>query len=768
MRYLLGLIVLITFSAASQTIFEDITKDLLIADATMGFGYGSGVSAEDFDQDGDLDIVFCTDASSPSRILVNNNNGTFGEVYFFLGFNSRVALWIDYNGDHRLDVLFTGDCLGLDSTCDQTLALYEQQLDGSFIDVTSAAGLDGEPLLGDAIMSGAAAGDLNDDGFLDVIIVTFDQESIYLESQGDGFYKKVKDLFKRGRTQDWTPIFYDMNRDGWMDYYQAVDFYVQNEFWTHNGDLNFQEVARDIGLDHATEDMGIALGDYDNDSDLDVYISCIQPDDSIRGNVLYQNDGGIYTDQSIAKKVYQAGWSWGVTFIDANNDGYLDLAATNGFRDTEYDSSRFWMNNGDGTFIERSNEVQFNDTLQATSLISLDFDRDGDLDMIQTLKAEYHDEPFRLLRNELPKGSSENYLVVQPRMEGSNHWAIGSLVKIKTSTGEQIRPITAGVGYFSQEPAEAFFGLGSLTQVDEVEITWPGGGKSTVQNVSANQIIKITDADALHPPRNLVLEVIDSLTYQLSWEATSTVADGYQIERSVIPSFDFYTSFTVDKTSTTYLDSGINKDTTYYYRVRAMKGSELSRSTIHAKATFQEEIISPTELTIEGVAATSAIIGWSDMSDNEDGFIIQRSTNQSFSSFLEFQVPANTESYTDENLEPGGVYYYRLRAFSKYGQSDFSETIMLDLSHEILSAEVTEHSLIYPNPSDGTIHLKNVKDIDRVVLLTMDGQVLETHLVKSQDVRFDTNLKDGFYLLCLERVNGVKQVVKILISAGIK
>jgi len=126
MRYYFGLIVLFSFGLSAQN-YADITASLGISNVKMAFSYGSGVSAEDFDEDGDLDIVICSDIDSPASLLINQGNNSFEEIFFDFDFHSRVALWIDYNGDHRLDLLFMGDCLRLGNECKQTLELFKQK-----------------------------------------------------------------------------------------------------------------------------------------------------------------------------------------------------------------------------------------------------------------------------------------------------------------------------------------------------------------------------------------------------------------------------------------------------------------------------------------------------------------------------------------------------------------------------------------------------------------------------------------------------------------
>jgi hypothetical protein len=142
---------------------------------------------------------------------------------------------------------------------------------------------------------------------------------------------------------------------------------------------------------------------------------------------------------------------------------------------------RFFLNkSGDPVVWEEVGaQVGFlGDTLWGSALLAVDYDRDGDLDLAQTCNghgmAGVHQ--FRLFDNQPEQSTADNhYLVVRPRMEGANHRAIGAVVRVEAGPLSLMRLISAGTSYFGQEPAEAFFGLGSQTVIDEVTVEWPDG-----------------------------------------------------------------------------------------------------------------------------------------------------------------------------------------------------------------------------------------------------------------------------------------------------
>lgn len=762
MRFWLCLMVFFSFDLVGQLKFVDISSSLGISRVTAAREWGSGVSIEDFDNDGDLDFAISSDESSDSRIMINLGNNLFDNLSIDLPFHSRAALWVDYNGDHLLDIIFAGDCSGLEA-CDQTIALFQQQDNATFVDVTFDVIPRSLTDQSNSVFGGMASADINEDGFLDIILAYFDKPSTFLRSNGGMSFDRISWQYDSGSKKNWTPILFDIDMDGWVDYYQASDLNTENRFWSRKGDGNFGEIGTEIGLNNAFDDMGIALGDYDNDEDLDIYITNIYSSVFQVGNVLFENDEFTFSDQAPNLEVNDGSWGWGVTFMDGNNDGYLDIAATNGMY--EYDTSRYWLNNGDKTFTEVSKEISFNDTLIATSLVAADLDRDGDLDILQTLKSAYHNNAIRFLRNDLVNDGNQNYLVVKPRMTGSNHWAIGSLVRIVTSKGVQIRPITAGVSFLSQEPAEAFFGLGELQVVDSVEIIWPGGGSTVVENINANQIIEINDDEALHPPKNLFLTSADSSVIQLVWQ-TSSAATSYLIERSTDSTFPTFNQ--VEVSGTSYSDTDFIETVDYYYRVRAKKGDEISRSSIHLKVNAVTRIDGDSPRIYQSLnrSITSTTIFWEDNTSNEDGFIIQRSGNPEFKSPQQLSVSKNVTKFTDTGLEPNAIYYYRVKAFMTNSQTQYSATFQVDLSDPILSTpdKTFEDIYIFPNPSNGILKLSDISGkLERLIISDLSGKKVSEYKAEDLASGIELNIK-GVYIVTFLFNDGYLTSTKITIK----
>lgn len=472
-------------------------------------GLAMGLAAADFDDDGDIDFYAPTNTGVRNQLYRNLGDGTFEEIATEAGVDSllfgRVAIWFDYDGDHRLDLLVGGDCFGRPEFCGDNfyLTLYRQTGDAQFEDVTTAAGITEDKVNGAADhRGGMAVGDINNDGYLDVVIGMWAFDGQVLLNDGDGTFTDVSagSGIESGGARHWMTTLHDFNQDGWLDIHTAVDM-SENKLFINQQDNTFTDVASAQGTDNPWDGMGTALGDYDNDGDIDIYVTNIFR--LARHNVLYRNDtvGSTlaFTEVSEALGVDDTDWGWGTTFFDADNDGFLDLAATNGwiFDGWDEDPSFFFLNSGAPPFqfTDVSTEVRFNDTLIGSSLVAFDYDRDGDLDMLQSARSGALGETtLRLLQsNPTSEEATGNYLVVKPRMDGPNHWAIGAIVRATVGEQTMTRLITAGISFVGQEPAEAFFGLGSADLAEQVVIKWPDGTQSMYEDIPANDIYTVID-----------------------------------------------------------------------------------------------------------------------------------------------------------------------------------------------------------------------------------------------------------------------------------
>ncbi len=498
---------------AADVTFVDVTAVRGLGPFMNEEGHGSGAAAADYDADGDVDVFIPQAAGLPDLLYQNDGTGHFVEVAGSVGLarmtSSRTALWFDYDGDHVLDLVVSND----DQDAATSFHLYRQIPGTGFEDVTTAAGLHKEPIVEVPLhtMGGMCAGDINNDGYLDLFSGQWRGPGHLFLNDGSGTFIDISESsgIAAVHTFQHQAIMADFNADGWLDIYVAVDF-EHNLLWINQRDNTFIDEAAGAGIDNNMNDMGLALGDYDNDGDLDIYVTNIFDERLSKHSVLFRNDSVgpdlSFIEVSASMGVDDGRYGWGATFFDADRDGDVDLAATNGWRSGETqgwptDPSRFFVNAAAGMapFVEEAQAAGLDDTEWGSALIAADFDRDGDQDVLQVcLESISTASSLRLLDSSpLAPGSAPGYLVVQPRSSGPNHLAIGATVTVEAAGMTMTRLISAGTSYMGQEPAEAFFGLARALSAETVTITWPNGDVTVLEDVPGNQVIKVFDTCTL-------------------------------------------------------------------------------------------------------------------------------------------------------------------------------------------------------------------------------------------------------------------------------
>ena len=505
-----------------------------------------GGAAGDFDGDGWTDL-YVTRLGETDILYRNRGDGTFEDVSVSAGLdldlasNGVTAGDIDNDGDLDLYVTTIHETRNL-------LLINDGQ--GRFSEQAVARGAaldDGEVKWNYS----ATLGDYDGDGLLDLNTTEWGQRSEgnsyarLLHNTGDGNFEDVTvaagvDMTAppgyRAKTTSFTSRFSDLDGDGRADLVVASDFGNSKLFW-NNGDGTFTDGTAAAGVGTDQNGMGLTIGDYDGDGRPDLFVTAIYDDDhppglgnwGDTGNRLYRNLGGRqFDDVTDLAGVRDGSWGWGTSFLDFDNDGDLDLVMTNGVDfarvafDTKWhdDTVRFWRND-DGVFTEVSDLVGVDDTGSGKGLFTLDYDNDGDLDLFIINNAG---QPV-LYRND--GGNENDWLNVQTVGSISNRDGIGAWITVTPTLGGDslVWEVNAGSNFLSQNELAAHFGLGlGDDPVYRVHIAWPSGLEQDYFNVSRNSTLTAYEQLATGTV------VPEPASWLLALAALATIAAGHRLK----------------------------------------------------------------------------------------------------------------------------------------------------------------------------------------------------------------------------------------------
>lgn len=496
---------------------------------------GGGVGLLDYDGDGRLDLIFAqggpllpgkSPQTSADVLLKNLGDGRFTDVSARVGLSPKGygqgVTVADYDGDGDPDVYITR--YGRNT-------LWRNDRDrGTFTDVTEQAGIG----VGSWSL-GAAFADYDGDGDLDLFVANyfaFDParapfrrnaktgapeyglpqdfpglaDNLY-RNEGNGRFTDVTAAAGvAGSGRGMGVLAADLDGDGRIDWLVANDA-QSNSLWRNRGDGTFEDVADQLGVavngqGMAEANMGIAFGDSDGNGLPDVAITHFYGEHETLWRAYAGPKGGVfYQDQTS-----EAGLAidsrpltgWGTVLADLDQDGCLDLVATNGHIRPEpaqlyqYENPPIvWRNQGDGRFTNVSARAgPFFQTLHmGRGLACGDLDGDGDLDLVIV----HHHAPSVVLWNESPRKG--NFLIVKLQGQGANRDAIGARLIVQVGPRKLLRTIDGGGSYLSSSDLRVHFGLGDATSVDGIEIRWPSGKVDRRSNLPVNTTVERTEGD---------------------------------------------------------------------------------------------------------------------------------------------------------------------------------------------------------------------------------------------------------------------------------
>ncbi len=498
---------------------------------------GSGVAWIDYNNNGFQDLFIVNNAGamdmtkeefekSPARMALyrNNGDGTFSDVTEQAGLDIRMhgmaTVWADYDNSGYIDCLITG--YGQNR-------LFKNNGDGTFTDVTEEAGLGGV----DGFWAGAAWGDHNGNGYVDLYITGYlsyfeipDVEEIaslqeppsinpsvfdpirnlFYRNNGDGTFTEIAEQAGvanpegKGLEVAWV----DLTGNNLPDLYVANDV-TDNVLYRNLGDGNFMNISYQAKVADYRGSMGMAVGDWDGDEDLDLFIThWIAQENAFYNNLWSEvdSDGMLFFRDDADR--YGLGQSsldyvgWATFFFDFDNDGRPDLFVANGHTNQKRNNPRELIPMNDQLYWNRNNEEGF---YEVTAIAGdyfqhkytgrgggyADFNNNGLLDMFIV----NHNGPGILLENQTR--SANNWLQVQLTGTESNRSAIGAKLRLVTSGGVQIKQVGMQPSYLSQNSLVQHFGLNNVSRADTLYIRWPSGLEQNFTGISSNQRIMITE-----------------------------------------------------------------------------------------------------------------------------------------------------------------------------------------------------------------------------------------------------------------------------------
>lgn len=487
---------------------------------------GGGVAILDYDNDGLLDIYIVNGstiaemksgkATRTSALYRNLGDGNFKDVTTAAGVPNRGwgmgALAADFDGDGFDDLYVTNFGPNV---------LYLNNGDGTFRDATEKSGL------GDKRWSSsAAAADYDRDGDLDIFVANYldyDLNNLPTEGKfcsyqnipvscgprglkgaGDALYRNNGDgtfTDVSGKAGVADPEGYyglgaawgDYDNDGDPDLFVANDN-TPNYLYRNNGDGTFTDVAIETGVAFSEDGreqacMGVEFEDLDNDGRLDLMVTNFSDD----YNTLYQNTGqGFFKDDSHRAGLVEDSWrdlSWGVGFVDFDNDGWKDVFVASGHIYPQVDranvntsyrqKNKLYLNTGGPKLTLADAGLKTAKSYRGAAFA--DLNNDGRMDVVVSAI----DGSPSVLINESPRGN--HWVTVKLAGRG-----VGARVTVKTGGRTQTREIKAGGSYASTSDKRAHFGLGSVAAIDEISVRWPSGKVTTVAKPAVDKILTVS------------------------------------------------------------------------------------------------------------------------------------------------------------------------------------------------------------------------------------------------------------------------------------
>lgn len=452
--------------------FTNVTSDSIVLD----YKPSDGATFADCDNDGDLDAFVVNWYNQNNLFYTNDGAGNFTAIssvpVVTSGGYSETASWGDYDNDGLLDLYVTRS--GGTVSTNKNL-LYHNDGGNAFTKILS-----GTPVTDATISRCVNWTDMDDDGDLDLFVTNegnFNNDENIYRNDGSGLFTKI-----------------------------TTGELVTNGAFT----------------------MSSSWGDYDNDGDLDVFLS-----NDRASNALFRNEGNLnFTKISSDTVSNTNAHSFSSAWSDIDNDGDLDLFVTNSYYTITKQLNFLYINNGDGSFSRINNTVPATDSSWSYGCAFADYDNDGFEDLaVATVNFNNIDEPDFLYHND---GNNNQWITIKLIGTITNKSAIGTKIRINAIINGmhvwQMREISAQTSYCGQNDLRAHFGLGNATIIDSMIVEWLSGSKEIFSNININQFITVTEgqgiSDLTKIENNLIVKIYPNPTSE--WITITTDKNNFE------------------------------------------------------------------------------------------------------------------------------------------------------------------------------------------------------------------------------------------------